>query len=134
MNMNNDEQNTQTKHADPFGRLMENDDSQDRYKALENITTLSAAVGPTAENKPEDVAKAEIMLDMLGELNLAETEGPTGYYGERLRQAIAAYQGKNNLPQTGVISPNDSTLSAIVKALPRIPEPENRQSAARFLP
>ncbi|MBT4890048.1 MAG: hypothetical protein HON65_10900 [Rhodospirillales bacterium] len=132
MDMN--EQATPEKRPDPFGRLMEKDDSRDRYKALENITMISAGVGPTAENKPEDVAKVETMLGMLGEMSLTETEGPTGYFGERLRQAIATYQAKNKIPQSGSIFPNDVTMRSIAQSLPTNSEPDNRQSTARFQP
>ncbi len=109
--------NNEEKHPDPFGRLMENDASQDRFRNMDNLTALSAAIGPSADNQPDDVARIETLMDMLGELNLQETDGPTGYYGERLRQAIVAYQRKNQIPQTGVIAPNDATMQAISNAV-----------------
>jgi peptidoglycan hydrolase-like protein with peptidoglycan-binding domain len=120
---------TDDKYPDPFGRLMEDDGSQNKFKNMENLTSLDGAIGPTAENDPDDVAKVELLMSKLGELNLQDTDGPTGYYGERLRQAIVSYQRKNQIPQSGAIVPNDPTMVAISNAVATLqPTPDNRHA------
>lgn len=103
------------KIADPFGRMLPDDGSQTRFHDMANTTMLEAAVGPTDDNHPDDVAKTEIMLNRAGLLDLRETEGPTGFYGERLRQAITALQRQSGLAETGRIVPNDPTHMALQK-------------------
>lgn len=102
---------------DPFGRLMAEDNSQDKLRNLVDIFSISSPVGPDSTNNAEDVARVEIMMDQLGELDLSHTDGPTGYYGERLKQAISAFQKKVGLPETGRIAPSDTTMTAARQAL-----------------
>lgn len=102
---------------DPFGRIVSDDGSQDRFRSMSDISSLEAPVGPTDENRPDDVAKAEIMLDHVDLLDLRETEGPTGYFGERLRQAILAFQKHIGQPQTGRILPYDATHTLLRNSL-----------------
>ncbi|NQV45765.1 MAG: peptidoglycan-binding protein [Rhodospirillales bacterium] len=103
------------KALDPFGRMIPDDGSQTRFRDMANTTMLEAAVGPTDDNRPDDIAKTEVMLNRIGLLDLRETEGPTGYYGERLRQAITALQRQSGLTETGRIVPNDPTHMALQK-------------------
>lgn len=100
---------------DPFGRMTPDDGSQDRFRDMPDITLLESAVGPSDDNRPDDVAKVEIMLDQSGLLNLRETDGPTGFYGERLRQAISALQRKLGLTENGRIAPGDPAHMALQK-------------------
>ena len=47
----------------------------------EEPVKIKEPVGPDAPNRRPDVAKVETFLDRAGHLDLARTEGPTGYYG-----------------------------------------------------
>jgi len=98
---------------DPFGRIAPSDGSQERLSNLGDVNVLEAPVGPTDENRPDDVARVEFLLDQAGLLNLKETEGVTGFYGERLRQAINALQRQSGLAQNGRIVPDDPTHAAL---------------------
>lgn len=106
-------QNPAQASTDPFGRMTPDDGSQDRFRNMSDVVKLEAAVGPTDENRPDDVAKAEIMLDHMGFLDLRETEGPTGFYGERLRQAITALQRQIGQMEDGRMEPGDPTHIAL---------------------
>ena len=112
---------------DPFGRLATDDGSQDRFKNLSDIFNISSAVGPSDANDPDDVARVEILMDHLGELNLGLTDGPTGYYGERLKQAISAFQTKSGLPATGRIAVSDSTMAAVQRTMASEQPSQNQQ-------
>lgn len=109
-------QNDTPATTDPFGRMIPGDGSQDRFRDMNNVATLEAAVGPTDDNRPDDVAKTEILLDQIGFLDLRETEGPTGFYGERLRAAIIALQRQLGLTENGRIVPGDPTHMALQRS------------------
>ncbi len=106
-----------TPTTDPFGRMIPDDGSQDRFRQMSDVTMLEASVGPTDDNRPDDVAKTEIMLDQAGFLDLRETEGPTGFYGERLRQAIIALQRQMGLTENGRIEPGGPTHNALQRSV-----------------
>ena len=105
------------KQPDPFGRLMSDDGSQDKFRGMSDVFKITSPVGPTDENTPDDVARVEILMDHVGELDLKQTEGPTGFYGERLRQAIMAFQKRAGLPTTGRITPSGTTMVAVKRAM-----------------
>ncbi len=115
-NINAQSGETQGKR-DPFGRMLPDDGSQSRFRDMNDALKLEAPIGPNGKNSPDDVARIEIVMDQLGELDLAATDGPTGFYGERLRQAIIAVQQRYNLPETGRVAPNDATMAAIRRTL-----------------
>ena len=114
--------------ADPFGRMAPDDGTQERFRAMADVTILEAPVGPTDDNRPDDIAKTEIMLDRIGLLDLRETDGPTGYYGERLRQAIIALQRQLGQTGTGRIVPNDPTHVALQRAATGSPQKNPQQA------
>lgn len=117
-------QSAQDKAKDPFGRMIPDDGSQDRFRDMPDITILEAAIGPKNDNRPEDVAKIEIMLDQVGLLDLQETDGPTGFYGERLRQAINILQRQSRLKETGKVAPGDRTHVALQQRIGNTPRPD----------
>ena len=102
---------------DPFGRLMSDDGSQDKFRGMSDVFNITSPVGPNDENTPDDVARVEILMDHVGELDLKQTEGPTGFYGERLRQAIMAFQKRASLPTTARITPTGTTMVAVKRAM-----------------
>ncbi len=106
-----------TQRPDPFGRLMSDDGSQSRFQNLTDIYALQGTVGPDGENQADDIAKVEILMDQLGEIDLSQTDGPTGYYGERLKQAVQRFQKKSGLAESGRVAPADPTIRAIRRAL-----------------
>ena len=108
--------NPEQASTDPFGRMIPDDGIQDRFRDMSDVITLEAAVGPTDENRPDDVAKVEIMLDQMGFLDLRETEGPTGFYGERMRQAIITLQRQLGLMENGRIEPGDPAHMALQRS------------------
>jgi len=77
---------------------------------------LSDSVGWDGANNRDDVARVEKMLGRSGHLNLAKTDGPTGYYGLRLKEAVEAFQKEHGLKQDGHLNPDGETIAT----------PENR--------
>jgi peptidoglycan hydrolase-like protein with peptidoglycan-binding domain len=82
--------------------------------------TIEEPVGPDKPNRRADVAKVETFLDRTGHLDLAKTEGPTGYYGSRVDQGIRRFQKDNALRVDGLINPNGPTLGRIGASLSEI--------------
>lgn len=85
----------QRKPRDPLGRLPpepEFDAFRRAWKAGSSLFDLfgdepvkvKQPVGPDAPNRRPDVAKVETFLGRTGHLDLAKTEGPTGYWGSRV--------------------------------------------------
>lgn len=96
----------------------------------ENLTkspTLSASVGDIGQNDRNDVAKIEKMLGAAGDLDLKQTDGPTGYWGMRMSDATKAFQKKNKLKVDGQINPLGPTL----KKLGEVATASNRQAQTK---
>lgn len=78
---------------------------------------LRKSVGMNEENKRDDVAKVESLLGKTRRLNLTETDGPTGYFGERLKQAVQRFQKDNKLKTDGVLHPGGPTIRKLTDRL-----------------
>ena len=85
-----------------------------------NPFALSAPVGPNGTNGRLDVAKVETLTGTLGDFDLDRTEGPTGYYGERLKQGVEKYQKTNDLKVDGVLKPDGETLRKMADEAGRV--------------
>jgi len=72
---------------------------------LGNPAVLAQPVGEQGKNTRPDVARVETMLGHAGALDLKKTQGPTGYWGERTREATRAFQKQNGLKVDGDIGP-----------------------------
>ncbi len=99
----------------PFGRLPEAGKEQpfDMSKPFD----LSKAVGHGGNNGRADVAKIETLLGLAGTLDLKKTDGPTGYAGQRLLDAIRTYQKHNGLSVDGRLNPGGQTLQALAQTM-----------------
>ncbi len=98
--------------ADPLARR------EDRKpKPRPKTETLSASVGDAGTNDRKDVAKVEKMLGKTGDLDLKQTDGPTGYWGMRTSDATKAFQKKNKLKVDGQINPTGPTLKKLGDAV-----------------
>lgn len=75
---------------------------------------LGESVGPRGKNASEDVKRVEGALDTLGYFDTKKTDGPTGYYGERLKQGIQKLQKDTGLKVDGVLNPGGPTEHAIL--------------------
>lgn len=78
---------------------------------LKNLFQISDSIGMEGRNNRRDVAKVETLLGRLGELNLDETEGVTGYAGARLDEAIRRFQKRHTLKVDGQINPGGETIT-----------------------
>lgn len=58
----------------------------------EDLFKLSAPVGRGKENNSMDVAKIESLMGASGHLDIEKTDGPTGFFGERLEGAVKQFQ------------------------------------------
>lgn len=89
------------------------------------LDLLSAPVGDGGHNDRLDVAKVESLLGAHGYLDLAKTEGPTGYAGVRLTDAVKRFQKDNDLKVDGRLNPGGETIGALVRAANAVPPPKN---------
>lgn len=109
---------------DPFGRLPSEpvfDGFRTAWKLGASLVDLfgeapvriGRPVGQGAPNRRADVARVETFLDRAGDLDLAETEGPTGYFSTALDQGIRRFQKENGLKVDGLINPGGPTITAL---------------------
>lgn len=77
------------------------------------MAKLSDAVGPEEPNLRPDVVKVETFLDRTGHLDLARTDGPTGYYGSRVDKSIRDFQRDGGLKVDGLVNPGGPTLRSL---------------------
>jgi peptidoglycan hydrolase-like protein with peptidoglycan-binding domain len=102
---------------DPFGRVPPKPKPEPELTNLGDASKLSSPVGEQGKNDRRDVAKVETMLGRTGALDLKKTDGPTGYWGERTREATRAFQKQNGLKVDGDIGPKttDAFRSALAE-------------------
>jgi len=100
---------------DPFGRIRPEAKPETELSNLGDASKLNRPVGEQGKNDRRDVAKVETMLGRSGALDLKKTDGPTGYWGERTREATRAFQKQNGLKVDGDIGPK--TEGAFASAL-----------------
>lgn len=129
------------RRSDPFGRIAIDPDFErfrddfDFGKPVGNIFRsrpfdLVAPVGRESENERFDVARIETLLAKAGFLDLKPTEGPTGYYGLALEDAIRKFQAAEDLKVDGLINPGGPTLSALAKQVSKAEAPERTRDEA----
>ena len=132
-----EDQAEQRKPSDPFGRNLARAGVRrfrEAWKAGVGLfdvfgkepVKIKEPVGPDSPNRRPDVAKVETFLDRTGHLDLAITEGPTGYYGSRVDQGIRGFQKNNALKVDGLINPDGETLQRLGAVLS---EPEQQSNA-----
>ncbi len=102
---------------DPFGRLPE-PAKPERFN-LRDIFSLSAPVGMAGKNSHDDVAKVEGLIGAAGPLDLWKTDGPTGYYGARLEDAVKRFQKSKGLKVDGHLNPVGETIGSLHDHLSR---------------
>ena len=115
-------------HADPFGRVLAEPKPDPEISNLRNLFRISQSVGMEGRNKRRDVAKVESLLGRLGELNLAETDGVTGFAGARLDEAVRRFQKRHRLKVDGQINPGGETIAtagAVLAASEKEPDSGN---------
>lgn len=74
---------------------------------------LDTSVGRRGDNDRIDVAKIETLLGKSGYLDLDATEGPTGYYGARVEDALKRFQRDGGLKIDGLARPDGPTMAAL---------------------
>lgn len=124
----------EAEQREPFGRIVAEpvfDTFREAWKAGAGLFNLfgeepvkiKEPVGPDAPNRRPDVAKVETFLDRAGHLDLAKTEGPTGYYGSGVAQGIRGFQKDNALAIDGLINPDGETLQRLGAVLSEPEQP-----------
>ena len=63
------------------------------------------------------MGRVECLLKLAGVHDLAPTDGPTGYFGTRLEEAVKAFQKDHGLRTDGEITPGGETLKALARTL-----------------
>lgn len=87
-----------------------------RRKSSRGLGMLDAPVGRRGDNDRTDVVKIETLLSKSGYLDLDATEGPTGYYGARVEDALKRFQKDGGLKADGLVNPDGPTLAALTRA------------------
>jgi len=100
---------------DPFGRLPE--PSKEEQLDISNPFVLSGPVRGSGKNNRTDVGKVEALLRLAGVFDVDATDGPTGYYGTRLKEAISSFQKNRGLKVDGAVNPGGETLKALGQTL-----------------
>jgi len=98
---------------DPFGRLLAEPEPEIMH--FKNPFQIRNVVGMEGMNSRRDVAKVESLLGCAVALDLAKTDGVTGFFGARTDDAVRKFQKDRGLKVDGLISPNGpavKTLSA----------------------
>ena len=73
---------------DPFGRVMAEPKPDFEILNFKNPFSIRDSVGMEGANARRDVAKVESLLDRAGALDLAKTDGLTGFFGARTDEAV----------------------------------------------
>jgi hypothetical protein len=82
----------------------------------DDFFTLGAPVGPGQPNRREDVIKVETILGNTGHHDLARTDGPLGYWGDRQEKAVKSWQEQNRLKIDGLLNPGGPTITSLKQA------------------
>ncbi len=102
---------------DPFGRLPSPATPDPEIMDLRDPFAIDDSVGMAGRNRRRDVARIESLLGRVGALDLAATDGVTGYVGLRLDQAIRRFQRRHDLKVDGQINPGGDTITALAAVL-----------------
>lgn len=94
-----------------------------------NPFELEASVGRRGANDRIDVAKIETLLGKAGYLDLDTTEGPTGFYGARVENALKKFQRDGGLKTDGLVNPDGPTMVALRQQA----EPDDRSNVPSLL-
>ncbi len=98
---------------------------------------IKGPVGPVAPNRRADVGKVQTLLSRTGSFDLDPTDGPTGYYGTRLEDAITGFQSTNGLKADGLLKPGGKTIKTLANKLKdqiKPPTPLPKIAASLTLP
>lgn len=80
-----------------------------------NLLSLRGDVGRNGRNRRPDVARLEALLGAAGYLDLSRTDGPTGYFGERVDRAVRDFQKDHGLRVDGEVKPQGETLAQLFR-------------------
>ena len=103
--------------SDPFGRVPSGRKKkpEPELSNLGDPFKLAKPVGLDGANDRKDVAKVETLLGKSGHLDTRKTDGPTGYFGGRVENAIKGFQKDRGLKVDGKLNPGGQTISALDK-------------------
>lgn len=98
---------------DPFGRLPAEPGPEPEIEDLRDPLHLRDSVGLEGANGRRDVAKVESLLGRTGDLDLADTDGVTGFAGLRLDEAVRRFQKRHGLKVDGHVAPGGETVTTL---------------------
>ncbi len=82
--------------------------------------SLDTSVGRTGGNERNDVAKIETLLGESGHLDLSKTDGPTGFFGTRVDDAVKGFQKDHALKVDGLVNPGGQTIRMLAASLQKM--------------
>lgn len=92
-------------------RMRNHDLADFELEGDDGIFVLSDGVGPRRRNRRSDVLKVETLLANAGGHDLED--GPTGYAGSQLDDAIREYQKRRGLVVDGILEPEGETIASL---------------------
>ncbi|MBI5165662.1 MAG: peptidoglycan-binding protein, partial [Magnetospirillum sp.] len=79
-----------------------------------DVFALHGSVGPSgADNHRPDVAKVETFLATTGHYKPVTADGPSGWYGPALKDAIGRFQKDNALAVDHTLTPGGETIGRL---------------------
>jgi peptidoglycan hydrolase-like protein with peptidoglycan-binding domain len=102
------------RRPDPFGRLLADPGPDLDILDFNTPFRIRDSVGMEGLNGRRDVAKVESLLGRAGTLDLAKTDGITGFFGARTDEAVKKFQKDRGLKGDDLITPNGPTLKTLI--------------------
>ncbi|MBC7950934.1 MAG: hypothetical protein H7Z12_03815 [Rhodospirillaceae bacterium] len=99
----------------------------------EDFFTLGAPVGPDQPNRREDVIKVETILGNTGHHDLARTDGPLGYWGERQEKRLSPGMNKTGSKSTACSIPAAPPSPALSKPPAACSRVSSRRRPTRWM-
>lgn len=117
--------------VDPFGM----EDTAD-FRRMRNerqrlsgsfLRDLSSGVGRGQDNRREDVARVEVLMERKGDYDISRTDGPTGIFSLGLEDSVKNFQTRSGLKTDGLIFPRGETVTALSSGREILPREEGRE-------
>ena len=90
------------------------------YLDARDLFHIAGTIGDGGRNGRTDVGKLEALLYLAGVFDLDRTNGPTGYFGQRLKLAVEDFQRTRGLAVDGTVRPGGETIRTLARHLQRL--------------
>lgn len=98
-----------TMRLSDFGSRMSRE--TDRVLSDRFLFDLGSTIGPGRVNQPGEVRKIETLLDLTGDIVVPREFGPSGGFGDDMREGVRAFQRREGLVDDGILRPGGPTIT-----------------------